>query len=146
MQEAVLDHVTKADALLLAAAVADFRPQNRADQKIKKKDDSDEAPVITLARTPDILMSVKEQRAAQGAPRVVVGFAAESEHLLAHARAKLERKGLDFLIANDITAPDAGFEVDTNRVVILGADGSQTPLGGVAAPRHRTVDAGPPGR
>jgi phosphopantothenoylcysteine decarboxylase/phosphopantothenate--cysteine ligase len=57
-----------------------------------------------------------------------VGFAADSETLLAHARIKLERKGLDLLIANDITAPDAGFEVDTNRVVILGADGSQTPL------------------
>ncbi|MCA0456909.1 MAG: bifunctional phosphopantothenoylcysteine decarboxylase/phosphopantothenate--cysteine ligase CoaBC [Chloroflexi bacterium] len=128
MQQAVLEHITKADALLMAAAVADFRPKDRADQKIKKKDDSDEAPVITLARTPDILMSVKEQRAAQGIPRVVVGFAAESEHLLTHARAKLERKGLDFLIANDITAADAGFEVDTNRVVILGADGSQTPL------------------
>ena len=128
MQQAVLEHITKADALLMAAAVADFRPKDRASQKIKKKDDSEEAPVITLARTPDILMSVKEQRAAQGTPRIVVGFAAESEHLLAHARAKLERKGLDFLIANDITAADAGFEVDTNRVVILGADGSQTPL------------------
>lgn len=128
MQEAVLEHIAKADALLMAAAVADFRPQNRSDQKIKKKDDSDEAPVISLARTPDILLSVKAQRAAQGSPRVVVGFAAESEKLLAHARAKLERKGLDFLIANDITAPDAGFEVDTNRVIILGADGSQTPL------------------
>jgi len=74
------------------------------------------------------LMSVKEKRASINHPQVVVGFAAESEHLLSHARAKLERKGLDLLIANDITAPDAGFEVDTNRVVILGADGSQTPL------------------
>ena len=128
MQQAVLDHLVTADALLMAAAVADFRPQTRADQKIKKKDDSDDAPTIVLSRTPDILLSVKEGRAATGRPYVVVGFAAESEHLLAHARAKLERKGLDLLIANDITAPDAGFEVDTNRVVILGADGSQTPL------------------
>ncbi len=128
MQLAVLDHLTTADALLMAAAVADFRPQTRATQKIKKKDDSEEAPVIVLSRTPDILMSVKEQRASIDHPQVVVGFAAESEHLLSHARAKLERKGLDLLIANDITAPDAGFEVDTNRVVILGADGSQTPL------------------
>ncbi|MBA3871374.1 MAG: bifunctional phosphopantothenoylcysteine decarboxylase/phosphopantothenate--cysteine ligase CoaBC [Anaerolineae bacterium] len=128
MQQAVLEHLATADALLMAAAVADFRPQSRADQKIKKKDDSDEAPTIILARTPDILLSVKDRRSTTGRPYVVVGFAAESEKLLAHARAKLERKGLDLLIANDITAPDAGFEVDTNRVVILGADGSQTPL------------------
>ncbi|MBI1280925.1 MAG: bifunctional phosphopantothenoylcysteine decarboxylase/phosphopantothenate--cysteine ligase CoaBC [Anaerolineaceae bacterium] len=128
MQQVVLDHLATADALMMAAAVADFRPQTRAAQKIKKQDDSDDAPVIVLSRTPDILMSVKEKRAALGHPKVVVGFAAESEHLLSHARAKLERKGLDLLIANDITAPDAGFEVDTNRVVILGADGSQTPL------------------
>ena len=128
MQQAILDHLPEADALLMAAAVADFKPQTRAAQKIKKKDDSDEAPTIVLSRTPDILMSVKERRAAIHRPHVVVGFAAESEHLIAHARAKLERKGLDLLIANDITAPDAGFEVDTNRVIILGADGSQTPL------------------
>lgn len=128
MQLAVLDHIATADALLMAAAVADFRPQTRATQKIKKKDDSDEAPIIVLSRTPDILMSVKEQRASIDHPQVIVGFAAESEHLLSHARAKLERKGLDLLIANDITASDAGFEVDTNRVIILGADGTQTPL------------------
>ena len=128
MQQAVLDNLASANALLMAAAVADFRPQTRAAQKIKKKDDSDDAPTNVLTRTPDILLSVKERRAASGYPQVVVGFAAESEKLLAHARAKLERKGLDLLIANDITAPDAGFEVDTNRVIILGADGSQTPI------------------
>lgn len=128
MQQAVLDHLPTADALLMAAAVADFRPQTRASQKIKKKDDSDEAPVIALARTPDILMSVKEKRTLINRKQVIVGFAAESEHLLTHAQAKLERKGLDLLIANDITAPDAGFEVDTNRVIMLGADGTQTPL------------------
>ncbi len=114
--------------LLMAAAVADFRPQTRAEQKIKKKEDSDEAPTIILSRTPDILLSVKERRAATTVLMSSLGFAAESEHLITHARAKLERKGLDLLIANDITAPDAGFEVDTNRVIILGADGSQTPL------------------
>ncbi len=128
MGQAVLDHLPATNALLMAAAVADFRPQTRATQKIKKKDDSDEAPIIVLSRTPDILMNVKEKRAALGHPQVVVGFAAESEQLLSHALAKLDRKGLDLLIANDITAPDAGFEVDTNRVVILGADGTQTPL------------------
>ncbi len=139
MQQAVLDHLSTADVLLMAAAVADFRPQNRAAQKIKKKDDADDAPTIVLARTPDILLGVKERRAITGRPYVVVGFAAESEKLLAHARAKLERKGLDLLIANDITAPDAGFEVDTNRVIILGADGSQTPL--ALASKTRVAEA-----
>lgn len=128
MQQAVLAYSQQADALVMAAAVADFRPQDVAEQKIKKKDDSDEAPIVKLARNPDILMSVKTQRAASGYPRVVVGFAAESEHLLAHAREKLERKGMDLLVANDITAADAGFEVDTNRVVILDASGGQTPI------------------
>jgi phosphopantothenoylcysteine decarboxylase / phosphopantothenate---cysteine ligase len=124
----VLRAAPQADALIMAAAVADFRPLHTAEQKIKKQDDSDESPLIQLARTPDILMEVKAQRAQTQHPRVVVGFAAESEHLLAHAQSKLVRKGLDLLVANDITAPDAGFEVETNRVVILDSAGGQTPL------------------
>jgi phosphopantothenoylcysteine decarboxylase/phosphopantothenate--cysteine ligase len=126
--QAVLQAAPQADALIMAAAVADFRPLHTAEQKIKKQDDTDEAPLIQLARTPDILMEVKAQRAQTQRPRVVVGFAAESEHLLAHAQSKLTRKGLDLLVANDITVPDAGFEVETNRVVILDAAGGQTPL------------------
>jgi phosphopantothenoylcysteine decarboxylase / phosphopantothenate---cysteine ligase len=126
--QAVLQAAPQADALIMAAAVADFRPLHTAEQKIKKQDDSDESPLIQLARTPDILMEVKAQRAQTQHPRVVVGFAAESEHLLAHAQSKLVRKGLDLLVANDITAPDAGFEVETNRVVILDSAGGQTPL------------------
>ncbi len=128
MLEAVLNHLEGTDALMMAAAVADFRPKTTARQKIKKKDNSDEAPLLTLTRTPDILMTVKEHRAQAGWPRVVVGFAAESEHLLAHAQAKLDRKGVDFLVANDITAADAGFEVDTNRVIILSAGDAPVPL------------------
>ncbi len=81
-----------------------------------------------LARNPDILMAVKGRRAQTGYPRVVVGFAAESENLLANARAKLERKGLDLLVANDIAASDAGFEVDTNRVTIFSARGEHETL------------------
>ncbi len=126
--EAVLEHSSGADALLMAAAVADFKPRDRAEQKIKKNDQTNDAPIIELARTPDILLQVKAAREKTGFPRVVVGFAAESEHLLAHAQAKRERKGLDLLIANDITEPGAGFEGDTNRVVILDSDGSQTPM------------------
>lgn len=128
MLEAVLEHIPGADALLMVAAVADFKPRDRADQKIKKNDQTNDAPIIELARTPDILLQVKAVREQTGFPRVVVGFAAESEHLLAHAQAKRERKGLDLLIANDITEPGAGFEGDTNRVVILDSDGSQTPM------------------
>jgi phosphopantothenoylcysteine decarboxylase/phosphopantothenate--cysteine ligase len=119
MLKAVLKESAQADALIMAAAVADFRPAVKAAQKIKKTDDPSEVPTIQLTRTADILMEVKAQRAQTGFPKVAVGFAAESEHLLTNARAKLERKGLDLLVANDISAPDAGFEVDTNRVVIL---------------------------
>jgi phosphopantothenoylcysteine decarboxylase/phosphopantothenate--cysteine ligase len=129
MLYAVLEHSADADALLMAAAVADFTPLHVASQKIKKQDDSDEAPLLHLARTPDILQVVKKRRADTGFPRLVVGFAAESEHLLENAQAKLERKGLDLLVANDISASDAGFEVDTNRVVILDAAGGQEALG-----------------
>ncbi len=128
MQDAVLEQVQDADALIMAAAVADFRPKNAAPQKIKKSDDPNDSPTVILTRNPDILMAVREQREKLGYPRVAVGFAAESEHLLDHARAKLERKGLDLLVANDITAADAGFEVDTNRVNILDAKGGQESL------------------
>jgi len=132
MQAAVLEHVADtgmgADALIMAAAVADFRPQTQADQKIKKSDDPNASITLELARNPDILLSVKEQRAATGYPRIAVGFAAESENLMANAQSKLERKGLDLLVANDISAADAGFEVDTNRVVILDSNGNNERL------------------
>lgn len=129
MLEAVLTHTHKADVLIMAAAVADFRPEEVADQKIKKKDDDESGLTIKLARNPDILLAVKDQRQSNGQPRVVVGFAAESENLLSNARHKLERKGLDLLVANDISAEDAGFAVDTNRVTILDAGGGQQALG-----------------
>jgi len=118
MQAAVLQHSAQADALIMAAAVADFRPSQVADQKIKKKDDT-EGLTIELTRNPDILLSVREQRQQTGGPLIVVGFAAESEHLVENAQSKLDRKGLDLLVANDITATDAGFATDTNRVVLL---------------------------
>lgn len=127
MLDAVLQAVQGADALVMAAAVADFRPAQVAEQKIKKKDDG-AGLTIELARNPDILLEVHQQRAATGWPRVAVGFAAESENLLANAGDKLARKGLDLLVANDISAPDAGFAVDTNRVIILDAAGGQQHL------------------
>lgn len=129
MLRAVQAHLEGADVLIMAAAVADFRPARVADQKIKKSGDNEAGLILTLERTPDILEAVKAARGTTGWPRVVVGFAAESRDLLDNAQAKLERKGLDLIAANDITATDAGFEVDTNRIVLLDADGGLAELG-----------------
>lgn len=127
MLEAVLIATRQADLLVMAAAVADFRPESIARQKIKKKDDT-ERLTLELIRNPDILVEVARQKAAGYGPRVTIGFAAETEDLLANAQRKLERKRLDFIVANDVTAPDAGFGVDTNRVTLLAADGTITEL------------------
>ncbi|MDE2776040.1 MAG: bifunctional phosphopantothenoylcysteine decarboxylase/phosphopantothenate--cysteine ligase CoaBC [Chloroflexota bacterium] len=120
MSAAVLTQVADAFALIMAAAVADYRPRDIAAQKIKK---SNSALNLPLERTPDILLAVKAEREKTGYPMVVVGFAAESENLMANARGKLRSKGVDLLVANDISAGDAGFAVDTNRVVVLDKDG-----------------------
>lgn len=125
MLDAVLENIQNATVLVMAAAVADYKPAQQSDQKIKK---SDNDLSLSLARTPDILMNVKAQRETSGYPKLVVGFAAESQNLLENAFTKLERKGMDMLVANDITAPDAGFAVDTNRVIILDMEGEQDPL------------------
>lgn len=126
MLAAVFDHLAGTDVLIMAAAVADYRPTNVSERKIKK--DNGEAPVLTLTGNPDILLEVKTRRAEIGFPHVVVGFAAESENLLDNARAKLKKKGLDLLAANDITATDAGFAVETNRVTLLDKNGDPTAL------------------
>lgn len=120
MREAVLAALPGSDALIMSAAVADYRPQTAAQQKIKKV----EADLtLQLVRNPDILAEVAGQKEATGCPRVVVGFAAETADLLENARAKLEKKRLDLIVANDVSAADSGFAVDTNRVTLLGADG-----------------------
>jgi phosphopantothenoylcysteine decarboxylase / phosphopantothenate---cysteine ligase len=128
MLAAVIEHISGTDALIMSAAVADFRPAEIAGQKIKKSVDSDDVPTIELSRTDDILLAVKEQKRESGWPQVTVGFAAESHDLLENARSKLERKGLDMIVANDIMATDAGFETDTNRVLILDRAGDQQSL------------------
>jgi phosphopantothenoylcysteine decarboxylase/phosphopantothenate--cysteine ligase len=128
MLDAVLAHTAAADVLIMAAAVADFRPRTIADDKIKKSELNADAPSLELERTTDILAAVKTQRAATGYPRVAVGFAAESRDLLTYARDKMARKGVDLLVANDISASDAGFDVETNRVLILDAQGNTTHL------------------
>ncbi len=125
MRDAVLAALEGADALVMAAAVADYRPLQPSEQKIKK---AHEHLTLELTRTPDILEEVAALRAAGRGPRVVVGFAAETSDLLANAQVKLQQKRLDLIVANDVSVPDSGFAVDTNRVTLLYADGTIEPL------------------
>lgn len=120
MQRAVLQAAATADALLMAAAVSDYRPQTTAPQKLKR---SATATALALEPNPDVLAAVVAQRAQGGWPRVLVGFAAESENLLENAAAKLRSKQLQLVAANNISEPGAGFGTDTNRVTLLDAQG-----------------------
>ncbi len=122
MLQAVLQTAPQAEALVMAAAVADFKPAAQAAQKIKKQGDAG-GLTLEMARTVDVLAALAAQKSAGGGPTVTVGFAAETENLLANAQSKLERKKLNLIVANDVTAADAGFGVDTNRVTLLGANG-----------------------
>ena len=118
MREAVLSACRSADVLVMAAAVSDFRAANPARQKIKKHGGK---ILLELVENEDFLLELPDNI-------VKVGFAAETEDLVENARKKLEGKGLDFICANDVTAPDAGFGVDTNRVTILRATGKREEL------------------
>jgi len=120
MLEATLSACRNAHVLLMAAAVADYRPAKAAAQKIKRREG---VPKLKLEPTEDILAAVMKQRAAAGSPKVVVGFAAESKDMIANAQEKLEARGLDIILANDITRADAGFSVDTNKVTLLDRQG-----------------------
>ena len=123
MLKAVL--AESADALIMAAAAADFRPKNAAKDKMKKRDG---IPQIQLEATPDILKTVSGLPVDKKRFQVMVGFAAESQNLLENAAEKLKSKKLDFIVANDISASDAGFAVETNRVTILFANGARENL------------------
>jgi phosphopantothenoylcysteine decarboxylase/phosphopantothenate--cysteine ligase len=112
MFDAVVSRYDRVDAVVMAAAVADFRPRQRAAQKLKKKAAE---PVLELERTPDILGYLGEHKKGQ----VLVGFAAETENLIENAGGKLRDKNLDLIVANDLTEPGAGFGVDTNLVSLL---------------------------
>ncbi|MCE5258086.1 MAG: bifunctional phosphopantothenoylcysteine decarboxylase/phosphopantothenate--cysteine ligase CoaBC [Chloroflexi bacterium] len=125
MYAAVLQRVAETDLLVMAAAVADYRPKGAAAQKIKKADDD---LTLELERTPDILMAVAQRRQETHHPAFVVGFAAETENLLANAASKLASKHLDLIVANDVSSSDSGFDVDQNRVILLRPDGAQEPL------------------
>ncbi|MFN7210400.1 MAG: bifunctional phosphopantothenoylcysteine decarboxylase/phosphopantothenate--cysteine ligase CoaBC, partial [Aggregatilineales bacterium] len=125
MLEAVLAHSAEADALIMAAAVADYRPERAAEQKLKK---TGKELQLTLVPTADILATVGARRLETGKPHVLVGFAAETRDLLKNARSKLEKKHADYIVANDVSQAGAGFGVDTNIVTILSADGSTLSL------------------
>jgi phosphopantothenoylcysteine decarboxylase/phosphopantothenate--cysteine ligase len=115
MRKAVTKAVAEADALIMAAAVADYQPRSRAKQKIKSEA-TGTSLTLRLVRTPDILSEVKGDF-------IKVGFAAESENLIANARGKLKKKQVDLFVANDITAPDSGFGADTNKVTLIDREG-----------------------
>ena len=120
MKDAVIKATSDADALIMAAAVADYQPLARSKQKIKKENAGDRL-TLELTRTPDILAEVTGNF-------VKVGFAAETENMVENARRKLESKKVDLFVANDVTAPDSGFAVDTNRVTIIDRTGNTESL------------------
>jgi phosphopantothenoylcysteine decarboxylase/phosphopantothenate--cysteine ligase len=115
MYEVVMEQAEAADLVIKAAAVADFRPVSRGAQKVKKG--GSETMAIELQRNPDILADLGRNKGS----RVLVGFAAETEELLKHAREKMENKNLDMIVANDVTQDGAGFDGDTNIVRFLTA-------------------------
>jgi phosphopantothenoylcysteine decarboxylase / phosphopantothenate---cysteine ligase len=120
MLDAVMAHAGSADVIVMAAAVADFRPVAVADSKLKKHDGT---PQITLEPTVDILAELGRRKPSG---QVLVGFAAETDDLAANALDKLTRKNADLIVGNDVSAPGVGFEHDTNEVVIFGSDMEQT--------------------
>lgn len=117
MHNAVMDHYADCDIVIKAAAVADYRVAERSQQKIKKQ--ADELS-LELTKNPDILAELGRNKEHQ----LLIGFAAETERLLAHAAEKLQKKNLDLIVANDVTRPGAGFDGDTNIVRLLFADGT----------------------
>jgi phosphopantothenoylcysteine decarboxylase/phosphopantothenate--cysteine ligase len=125
MQAAVLSATLDAAAIIMAAAVSDYRPTSAAAHKIKKTQGE---MALQLVRTPDILSAVAQRRRQSGSPRVVIGFAAETRNVLENAREKLTRKGLDLIVANDVLAAGSGFAVDTNRVTLVDAGGGAESL------------------
>ena len=125
MQATVLNEITDAQALIMAAAVADFCPKNIMTEKIKKDLGLD---LIELKPTKDILKDVAKKKKTEKLNLKVIGFAAESKDLKVNAREKLIEKNMDMIVANDISDPQAGFEVDTNKVLLMYSDGSTEQL------------------
>lgn len=124
MRSVVLELAAKADVVIKAAAVSDFRPARYHEQKLKKE--TDDLATVHLERTPDILAELGEDKHGRGGGPVLVGFAAETDLEEERGREKLHRKGLDLIVINRVDATDAGFGVDTNRALLLLADGGRT--------------------
>jgi phosphopantothenoylcysteine decarboxylase/phosphopantothenate--cysteine ligase len=137
MQAAVVPRAPDQDVVVMAAAVADFRPARPADRKLKKHEGP---PVVELEPTHDFLVDLGRDKPAG---QVLVGFAAETDDVVANARDKLVRKGLDLIVANDVGAPGVGFEHDTNAAVLVFADGfdQDVPLSDKRAVARAVLDA-----
>lgn len=135
MYDAVMKHFDSCDAVVMAAAVADYRAETPVDRKIKKNDDE---MTLRLAKNKDIL---KELGKIKG-ERILAGFCAETDHLLENAARKVREKNLDFIVANDVTMEGAGFGTDTNIIKILRANGSleELPLMSKLSAAHRIMD------
>ena len=125
MRRTVLEKLPQATIVIMAAAVADYRPVAPEPQKIKRG-----APRLTLEleANPDILAEIARDQSLRAPGTVIVGFAAETDRVAEHARRKLADKAADLIVANDVTAEGAGFDHDTNVVTLFGRDGSETPL------------------
>jgi phosphopantothenoylcysteine decarboxylase / phosphopantothenate---cysteine ligase len=123
MHAAVMARADRAHVVVMAAAVADYTPERRAPQKVVKRDDT---LTLVLTKTPDILADLGHRRLTSGNGPLLVGFAAETEDLVARATAKRQRKHADLIVANDVSGSDAGFDVDANAVTIVGPDGAES--------------------
>ena len=122
MHQAVMSRAGDMDVIVMAAAVADYAPADRAGQKVAKEGDR---LTLVLKKTPDILAELGKQRIARGVGPLLIGFAAETEDVVARASLKRERKHADLIVANDVSRADAGFDVDTNAVTIVGVEGAE---------------------
>jgi phosphopantothenoylcysteine decarboxylase/phosphopantothenate--cysteine ligase len=123
MHHAVLSRADAMQVVVMAAAVADYAPVQSASQKMSK---DDESLTLVLKRTADILADLGQRRIARGGGPLLVGFAAETDEVTTRATAKRERKQVDLIVANDVSRSDAGFDVDTNEVTIVGPDGTES--------------------
>jgi phosphopantothenoylcysteine decarboxylase/phosphopantothenate--cysteine ligase len=122
MHAAVMDRVAGQDVVIMSAAVADYTPAEPAKGKVKK---GDGPMTLTLYRTRDILADVGKLPSRKHGVPVLVGFAAETADVAAYAKAKLQQKGADLIVANDVSRPDAGFDVETNAVTLVSASGAE---------------------
>jgi phosphopantothenoylcysteine decarboxylase/phosphopantothenate--cysteine ligase len=122
MYAAVLPRADEMDVVIMAAAVADYAPEQWEPQKIAKRD---ETLTLVMKRTPDILAELGRRRLESGSGPVLVGFAAETDDAVARATAKRESKRVDLIVANDVSRTDAGFDVDNNQVIIIGPEGAE---------------------